>query len=245
MRPKTSWQLVFILILTVAVAGSASGRAKAERSAADGAVKFFDAGTRKAFGNRQNELAKHRTPTTLRGPDGNYRITTCAELLRLVNSGLSLEQTEVDRVFSEYQICLVIAALDRAQAPRVSYFDHRALGTDFLKRLNLATLQSSLYPRAQSPKDGFTFSDFKFSSVQVSPRSLTIEDEDWNYAVVALAAADCDGDGIEDLVVNFYDDAKTGAYFQIATLILSRVKPKGWITAAGPLRTGPNTGTRN
>ena len=50
--------------------------------------------------------------------------------------------------------------------------------------------------------------------------------------VVALAASDCDGDGFEDLVENFYDDANTGAYFNIATLISSRANAGGWITAA-------------
>jgi hypothetical protein len=245
MRINFSWRLVPIFSLIVTISSCSSDRADSETPAVDGAIKFFDAATRKAFGNRQNELTKWRTPTTLRGPDANFQISTCAELLSLVKSGLSLEQSEVDREFSEYQVCLVIAVLERARAPRVSHFDHQTLGNDFLKRLNLATLRSSLYPRAPSPKDGFSFSDFTFSSVRVLPRSLILEDEDWNYGVVALAASDCNGDGTEDLVVNFYDDAKTGRYFYISTLVLSRANTNGWITAASPMRTKPVTGMRN
>ena len=207
-------------------------------------ITFFDAKIRTAFDNRAKELGKSRPTTTLRGPNEHHRVTTCTDLLRRVKSGPPLEQIEVDRVFSEYKICLVLGVLEQAQAPRISYFDHQALGSDFLKKLNLATLHSSLYPRAPSPKDGFRFSDFTFSSVKTSSHSLELADEDWNYAVIALAAADFDRDGVEDLVVYFYDDSKSGTYFQLTTLILSRTTPNGWITATEALRALAGTETR-
>ena len=46
-----------------------------------------------------------------------------------------------------------------------------------------------------------------------------------------LAASDFNGDGIEDVVATFYDDAKTGTYFSITTLLLTQTDPAGRITA--------------
>ena len=194
-------------------------------------VKFFDSKTRKAFANYRKEIARDRGPTTLHVQGTNYRINTCAELLELLERGLSLEKARVDRVFSTYQPCLALSLLRYAQTPRVSYFNHEALGEQILNHLNLATLHSSLYPRAKSPKQGFTFSDFKFPSVKTAPHSLTIEDQGWHYGVDVLAASDFDGDGIEDVVATFYDDAKAGTYFSIATLLLTQTVSGGWIVA--------------
>ncbi len=55
-----------------------------------------------------------------------------------------------------------------------------------------------------------------------------------------LAAGDFNGDGIEDIVVTFYDDAKAGTYFSITTLLLTQTEPDDRIAAedAGKLVRG-------
>lgn len=237
---RVLWQLIVIAALTMGATNCASNKTAPDSPAFESVVKFLDAKTRKAFGNYGQEITRHRKPTTLHEQGKSYRISTCVELLELLERGVSLEKARVDRVFSEYQTCLVLSILRYGQTPRVSYFKHGALGDQILKDLNLATLRSSLYPRAKSPKQGFTFSDFKFSSIQTSPHSLTLEDEGWRYGVDVLAAGDFNGDGIEDVVATFYDDAKTGTYFSITTLLLTQTEPDGRIAAedAGKLVRG-------
>lgn len=218
----------------------ASNKSAPDSPGFESVVKFFDAKTRKAFGNYRQEITKHRRPTTLHGQGKSYRIKTCTELLRLLEAGLSLEEARVDRIFSEYQTCLVLSVLRYGQTPRVSYFKHQALGDQILKDLNLATLRSSLYRRAKSPKQGFTFSGFKFSSIKTTPHALAVEDEGWRYGMNVLAASDFNGDGIEDVVATFYDDAKTGTSFSITTLLLTQTEPDGRIAVedAGKLVRG-------
>ncbi len=98
----------------------ASSKSVPHRPEFESAIKFFDDKTRKAFGNYRREITKHRKPTTLREQEKNYRIKTCAELLRLLEAGLSLEKARVGRVFSEYQTCMVLSVLRYGQTPRVS-----------------------------------------------------------------------------------------------------------------------------
>ncbi|MDH3671585.1 MAG: hypothetical protein OES46_10525 [Gammaproteobacteria bacterium] len=231
MCKRILWQLIIIASLTIGAANCAGDKSTPDSPGFASIVKFFDVKTRKAFGNYRQEITKHRKPTTLHEQGESYRIKTCAELLELLEQGLSLEEARVDRVFSGYQTCLVLSILRYAQSPRVSYFKHQALGDQILKHLNLATLRSSLYPRAKSPKQGFTFSDFKFSSIETTPHALAVEDEGWRYGVNVLAASDFNGDGIEDVVATFYDDAKTGTYFSITTLLLTQTEPDGRIAA--------------
>ncbi len=125
----------------------ASNKSAPDRPEFESIVKFFDDKTRKAFDNSRQEITKHPKPTPLREQGKNDRIKTCAELLRLLEAGLSLEKARVGRVFSEYRTCLVLTVLRYAQAPRVSYFDHEALSEHIFEHLDLSTLRSSLYPR--------------------------------------------------------------------------------------------------
>ena len=49
---------------------------------------------------------------------------------------------------------------------------------------------------------------------------VLIDTKDWKYQWTLLAQGDLNGDGIEDLLVRFLDQAKTSNYFSAQILVL-------------------------
>lgn len=189
---------------------------------------FFDDETEQAFESLEDELTRTRSKFVIFSGEGYLEASNCAQLGQLLAAGATLEAGARPTV-GEVRMCLSLLALRSAGAPRITHFDHEKLGSQVFNALRLDTLRSSFGPRLDDEHE--TLADFEFVTTDVQAHAVELSEDDWNYSVQVLAAADFDHDGIEDLLALFYDDARFASYFSLSTLILSRPQANGPIFA--------------
>jgi hypothetical protein len=140
------------------------------------------------------------------------------------------------REHTGYRGCIAVALLERAQPAARSNFSKRSPLADVVDRLDMLSFRSSLGPgfeRGESLKwlqiattRGNTRGRYEFQ-----PTKLILTIEDWYYELELEAAGDWTGDGLEDLMVRFMDDASDATFFYVGTLILEAPTPDGPLIA--------------
>lgn len=103
------------------------------------------------------------------------------------------------------------------------------LGQLVVDRLDLTTFRSSLGPSRS--KGMRHFSDLGMKPTKLGDEVIEFDSEDWLLRITILERADKNGDGVEDLVVRFDDEAKKGSYHQSTKLLLTRFSDRGDLIA--------------
>ncbi len=147
-------------------------------------------------------------------------IKTCNELIKYSKEGFTLsEGINNMRIGSEYQVCYQIEKLRNAVTVKESYLP-KPYSTLLIESLDLQTIRSSLKQKLGDTSQ--TIKDTPFLKAKVKGDGVIIDTEDWFYQFNVLAKGDFNGDGKEDLMIEFVDQAKNGNYFSHETLIVTR-----------------------
>lgn len=78
------------------------------------------------------------------------------------------------------------------------------------ERLDLSSFRNSLGPARDPGMQHFR--DFGIKPARIEPGILEMETADWLYVLEILDRGDFNRDGLEDLVIGFYDSARGGSY---------------------------------
>ncbi len=209
-----------------------------EADAANFGIKFFDPATEPWYRDPIAAWFQTRKPLTrfprteifVPGDPLPSSIENCEHLVALSAISDRVDELRDLRWFQyDYINCFALSALNYAQPARISYFDHSDLGADFYANLTLEGVQGGYRTTLQSVPV-----EQRLASITRS--SATVEDyNNWYTELVAVAAADFDGDGIEDILVQFLDQGLGSAhYLNRVILVVSRKEPNGPLTYTLP-----------
>ena len=130
-------------------------------------------------------------------------------------------------VRSEYQICDVLAQLDKSvkleALPATNY------GAELASRLDLRTFRSSLRPRMDEDDD--TLSSVFGGEVRVEPDAAVVENDDRHFSLTVVVVGDLDQSGGTDWLVWVSDEILTGTLRSFQTLLIKDVPPEGLLRA--------------
>ena len=176
----------------------------------------------RAVGEREKAWTQPRTTLALvagQAPD-------CSTYSKLKASGL-VDEGHNMLVKSEYQICDVLAQLDKSvkleALPAANY------GAELASRLDLRTFRSSLRPRMDEDDD--TLSSLFGSEVSVEPDAAVVESEDRHFSLTVVVVGDLDQSGGTDWLVWVSDEILTGTLRSFQTLLIRDVAPEGLLRA--------------
>lgn len=217
-------------LIVVALAALAGCSRATEAPRITERVRFFDEDARRDAAEAESDMLAPRTPVTLDVEGRRRSAASCQEYLALLEQGAEPATDADASVALEYAYCGLFRAVLRATPVRRSNFDS-PLGSTLYRHLDLTTVRTSLAPSV--PDGKFTLESI-FAEASVSQHAVEIHTSDWDYTLRVLAAGDFDGDGREDLVVLFIDDAREGTFLITSTLILVRPDPAGPVRAAFP-----------
>lgn len=102
----------------------------------------------------------------------------------------------------------------------VSFIPKDKVGAFLAAHLDLTTFRNSLGPRRRPGQRHFA--DFGLKPTQVREQSVEFETEDWRFSLAVTERRDVNGDGVEDLVVRFTDQARHGTYATSEKLLVTR-----------------------
>lgn len=196
------------------------------------AVRFFDRAAEDVATNAAREVEKSRPKLTLEDDDGKHVVVRCRDYLDRTSSGAQPATDHDGAVTPNYLMCAVAALAPSARPSATVRFDDAKIGETIYRYLDLTSFVSSLSAEAETGKTSLV--QMEFEQVDVTPTGVEVETPDWNYSFQALAAGDFDGDGFEDLLVAFTDDAKRGTAFVATTLLLHRTGNAGPVRAELP-----------
>ncbi|MGC6456199.1 MAG: hypothetical protein ACON39_02540 [Coraliomargaritaceae bacterium] len=118
---------------------------------------------------------------------------------------------------------------EKIPSPTLSYLPSSSLEWFVYEQLDLASFRNSLGPSRE--KAMRHFSDFGIFPTTIRKNYLEMETEDWFYGITILERRDRNGDGIEDLLVDFVDAAKMGTYRSSHRYLLTRYSDEGQLLA--------------
>ena len=224
-RGRTSKCLLLILTLCF-FSGTGFYFAKQMREGrpVEPVIVFFDGAIQAAYLSCPVELERHKPAFDV---EGRGRLNSCQSILHDRDPREALEAAR--ELMADYAPCFLLDALRHATPSRQSHFDHGRLGPDLRDHLVLTSFASSLGPRHLHVE--YKFGDLKPSNVSALSQRLTVETTDWFYDIRIVAATDVDGDGNEDLLALFFDEAKDASYKTVAPLIFTRSAVNGPILA--------------
>jgi len=193
----------------------------------------FDSGLEERLRAFVEEFNAEEHRITLQDYEGPVEITSCESLIKRAKSkpfhfsGLSPKD------LSDLTPCMFWAMLREAEPASRSFFPvDDQLGQTIYTDLDLTTFRSSFGRRVPRTDKDNTLAGFYSNEAIISDRTIKIDSDHWCYKLEVSARADFDGDGVEDLLVSFVDDAKEGTYFVIKPLVLSRTEVDGPIAAS-------------
>ena len=101
-----------------------------------------------------------------------------------------------------------------------SFLPKDQVGKFLAANLDLTTFRNSFGPR-RSPGQRH-FADFGIKPTKVTEEVVEFDLEDWRYPIAIIERGDVNGDGLEDLVIRFTDQAKLGTYASSEKLLVTR-----------------------
>lgn len=131
----------------------------------------------------------------------------------------------------EYLVCDAVHLLSDAtffHSPRAeaSFYTDRLIFD-----LDLGSFLSSLGPQIQG-MDYPVIDNLNHFSVRSEQYSVILDADDWNLTFELVARADFSGDGLEDWLIFFTDEAKAGEYRGYGLLVLDSALEPGLIAAS-------------
>lgn len=118
---------------------------------------------------------------------------------------------------------------EQASSPQKSFLPREGVGRLIVDHLEITTFRSSLGPRRTPGMRHFA--DLGIEPTQVTEQRVEFDSDEWSYTVTVIERADKNGDGLEDLVVKFIDEARQGTYKAESTLLLTRYSESGDLIA--------------
>jgi hypothetical protein len=158
--------------------------------------------------------------------DGRRReIRTTREYRDAITQGFIPTCNAMVKIATLFDLPLaVFTAIERAQPARVSFIREPRTGIIDLKYMPVSMLQRCKI--FQEDGDCKTLEDVRRNGslrvVSSSSHSLHIEYSDFMRIMVEIMRADLDEDGIEDILVYWYDRALQGTYGDGGTFVLTR-----------------------
>jgi len=118
---------------------------------------------------------------------------------------------------------------ERTASSQKSFLPREGLGRLIVDHLEITTFRSSLGPRRTPGMRHFA--DLGMKPTRVTEQRVEFDSDEWSYAITVTERADKNGDGLEDLVVKFTDEARHGTYKAESTLLLTRYCESGDLIA--------------
>ncbi|MGH6942765.1 MAG: hypothetical protein ACREH6_00900 [Geminicoccaceae bacterium] len=162
-------------------------------------------------------------------------IHDCATLLEVLASPRHDEIFVVGiQEWAYHATCIASALLKRVKPAVRSHFSSISPLRDVVDRFDMLSIRSSF---ARSERSHLNWLEMP-EALQVArgtfefePTEMWLETDDWYYGFTLLAAGDWTGDGLEDVMFQFDDDAKRATYYAVKTLILEAPTPDGPLIA--------------
>jgi len=174
-------------------------------------------------------FSKERTEISLEKIGDTIQVSNCNFLNKALSQGYRLSEAVINQqIASEYQICYQLKYIKVAQPSTKTYFS-KPYDSLLIYNLNLQTLTSSL--KQQLSRGPQTLNTLNLKNIKYGQNSIKIDSEEWYYHIKILAQGDFNHDGLEDLLVEFIDQAIQGNYFSHSTLILERKTSSSYINA--------------
>lgn len=115
------------------------------------------------------------------------------------------------------------------QSPLQSFIPEECVERFIYEQLDLASFRNSLGP-ARSPKRRH-FSDFSIPATKTENGLLEMETYDWFYSIQIVDRKDVNKDGLEDLIIEFFDSAKAGSYETFNRYLITRYSSTSGLVA--------------
>lgn len=193
-------------------------------------VIVINSGLKQLFEQQNIILVKERTEISLEKDGDTIQASNCKSLTKALSQGYILSETVINQqIASEYQICYQLKYIKVAQPSTKTYFS-KPYGSLLINKLDLQTLTSSLKQQLSSGPQ--TLKKLNFKNIKHEQNSITIDLADWYYHIKILARGDFNHDGLEDLLIEFIDQAMQGNYFSHSTLILERKTSSSYINVS-------------
>ena len=229
---RVSLSTSVLLMAFFATVSCRAGIAGPSPAVTGNAARFFDPAAEAAAKQATRELDQARPALTVEGDSESHVVTNCRDYLHWRALPAQPATDHDGAATSNYLMCAIVALAPGARRGARSYFDEHAIGDAIYRSLDLTTFVSSLSAEADAGRS--RLAAMKFKHVDVSAVDVKAETPDWNYDFHTLAMADFDGDGLDDLLVAFTDDAKRGTAFVATTLLLRRTEANAPIQAELP-----------
>jgi len=166
-----------------------------------------------------NNLTKTQKPLPAIKLIKHYEVITvssCKTFMKKLGEYQLVETPNNMQLYWDYIPCVASQLLAKAKSSHKSVYHN--FETLILENLDLNSFKSSLRPRLSNTDKSLKTLGMKNKS-QDSVVVL-IETTDWKYQWTLLAQGDFNGNGAEDLLVRFLDQAKKSNYFSVQLLVL-------------------------
>ena len=111
----------------------------------------------------------------------------------------------------------------------ISFIPKKNIEKFIVDKLDLSIFRNSFGP-ARYPGMRF-FKDFGMEPSKIQDGVIKFEESDWYYEIKILKRGDVNRDGVEDVVIQFTDDALLGSYLTSNTYLLTRYSKDGNLIA--------------
>lgn len=110
-----------------------------------------------------------------------------------------------------------------------SYLPKENIEEFIVSKLDLSSFRNSFGPRRDPGM--IHFKDFGERPTKISKNRIIFDSKDWYYQIDIVDIKDVNRDGLEDIIIDFYDKAKRGSYNTLERLLLSRYGKQGNLIA--------------
>ena len=172
--------------------------------------------------DREKTWTQARTPLELNAGQAS----NCSSYARLKPSGIR-DEGHNQLVKSEYQICDVLAQLDKSA--KLEPLSATNYGAALASRLDLRTFRSSLRPRMDEDDD--TLSSLFGGEVRIEREAAVVENQDRFFSLTVVVVGDFDQSGVTDWLVWVSDEIPAGTFRAYQTLLIKDVPPDGLLRA--------------
>ncbi|MCF7887679.1 MAG: hypothetical protein K9L76_00215 [Candidatus Omnitrophica bacterium] len=124
---------------------------------------------------------------------------------------------------------IVISLFAKSNLNPHSYLPKENIEELVVSKLDLSSFRNSFGPIR---KPGMIhFKDFGERPTKISKNCIIFDSKDWYYQIDIVDIKDVNGDGLEDILIDFYDKSKEGSYNTVQRLLLSRYSKQGNLIA--------------
>jgi len=143
-------------------------------------------------------------------------VSSCKTFTEKLGEYKLVETPNNMQLYWDYIPCVANRLLAKAKSSQKSAFIN--FESLIMENLDLKGFNSSLRPRLSNTDNTLKALGMKNNSKDNT--EILIETTDWKYQWTLLAQGDFNGDGVEDVMLRFLDQAKKSNYFSVQLLVL-------------------------